>query len=162
MVASAFAVGLLEAFQGGPTAPLVGVLGVAVAVAGGLWLKTAPRPLPHLASLPVGFVLLAEAVTSPPSLLTLALGTAAGLVTILWTGLGQVDRSPVPGSLLARELALPLAGGAVALVVAGIPLLPLLRPAALVITAFAGLCLLIVLIAELGSRPLERPQSSPE
>ncbi len=155
LVSASVAVAHFATVEGPAATALPGLLGVVVAVAIGLGLKSAPAPLPRLSSIPVGVALLAEVVTFPPSFPSLVLGVAAGLVTLLWAGLGHPDRAAVPGSLLGRELFLPIVGGAIALLAAGIPLLHLLRPAALVITAFAGLALLIVLVAELAFRPAE-------
>ncbi len=132
-----------------------------LAIALGLWLKSFPRPVARWAPVLVGGALLAGTVTTPPSFGSLAIGLGAGLVTLLWVGLGDSAAAPLAAPPLARELLLPVVGGAVTLVVAGIPLLQLLRPAALVIPVFAGLALLIVLLAELALQPREeRPDAT--
>lgn len=160
LLGSALAVGAVGLVLN-QTVGLLGFLGVAVGCGLGLWLATGPAPLARYAGGPVAAALLLDVLGLPVSFASLVLGVAAGSTALAWVGAPRALRLGVPRSDLARELLLPVAGGATALVAAALPLLDLFRPAALVIPAFAGLALLVVLLAEVSlARGPSEPSSS--
>lgn len=132
--------------------PAVGpAVGVVVLALGSLELGRWPR-LRSVSSLPVAAGLLLSVALLLPGLASLVVGLAAGLVALLWVGLPVARRAGVADREVAREFLLPLVGGVLALVAASIPLVGVLRPAALVIPVFAGLALLVIFLTELTAR----------
>lgn len=126
---------------------------VTVGALASLALARGPEAARAVSALPVGLGLLTDVVFSAPSFDAMVLGLGAGAVTLLWVGVPFVLDARVPGADVARAFVLPLVGGVAALVAAAVPLIDLFHPAALVIPVFAGLGLLIVLLAELSLRP---------
>ncbi|HYK93019.1 MAG TPA: hypothetical protein VEY07_03130 [Thermoplasmata archaeon] len=140
------------------------VLPLLLPVAGsglGFWLTRRAQAGGRLAGIVPAITFMVPVVLLPSGLESLGLGLGAALLALLWIGYPSVRAAGLPMADVGRELVLPLAGGIVALVVSAIPVLDVLRPAALVIPVFAGLALLVILLAELSTPPAEPAGRSP-
>lgn len=95
------------------------VLGL-TALGGGLALalRRAPTPLPQIAPLLPGLVLLGALASLPVFLLTLPLGLGAGLLLVLWIALPDPGGLALEWSRLGLELTMVALAGALALLLA--------------------------------------------
>ena len=152
LIAGALAVGLAAAWLSlyGLVVPLL-ALGIGLLVSTGL--RRERKPASSVSALPVGVALFIDVLLLPSGFVALLLAFGAGAVALLWVGLPEIEPAPSELSEVGRELAIPLAGGAVALVAAAIPLLSVVHAAAIVVGVFAGLALLLVYLAELLPPP---------
>lgn len=157
LIVGALAVGLAAAWvsPGGLVVPIL-ALGIGVFVSTAL--RRERKPASSASALPVGVALFIDVLLLPSGFVALLLAFAAGAVVLLWVGLPEIEPPPTELAEVGRELALPLSGGAVALVAAAIPLLNVVHAAAIVVGVFAGLALLIVYLAEL--LPLPAPKAA--
>lgn len=152
LVVGALGVGAVAAWlsSAGPVVPLL-ALGMGVLLSATL--RRERKPASVVSAIPVGVALFIDVLLLPSGFVALPLAFGAGAVVLLWVGLPEIDPPPSGLPEVGRELAIPLAGGVVALVAAAIPLLSVVHAAAIVVGVFAGLALLLVYLAELLPRP---------
>lgn len=152
LIVAAVAVGAAAAWLSpyGSVVPLL-VLGAGLLLS--IALRREGKPASVVSALPIGVALFLDVLLLPSGFVGLLLAFGAGAVVLLWVGLPEFEPPPFEAAEVGRELAIPLAGGVMAIVAAAIPLLNVVHAAAIVVGVFAGLALLIVYLAELLPQP---------
>lgn len=155
----------LWAVAGGP-GPLAFLAALVVSALGGFLLRRLPSPVPAISSLPAGGVWVLAVLLLGGSSLAMAAGTLAGIVLLLYTSLSSAGELEAPMSSVLVQVAVPVLGGALALMIALVFLGVQAPIYALVIAPTLGaLALAVYLLAgregrsEFG-RPLAPPSPS--
>jgi hypothetical protein len=140
------------ALTGGPNVlPLL--LVVLAGTIGSFLLRSAPMAFARLSALPAGVALLLPLVVAAGGAVDIALGGAAGLLTLLAVGAPDSVPRPLRSSDLGRAAALPSAATLVVGIVYEVPLGALNQPAAFIVVALVMLGLLAVYLSSLAPRP---------